>query len=477
MAKKNITLVQLNNPRDIAKKGLRAGNNIWDALGMQRIGAVLKENDYNVNIIQQYREPDQEIFERLVKTAPDVVGLSTWTCTWPLNLELVKKIRDYNQKILIVSGGYHTSSNPGSILEGDIDYGIKGEGELSFLRLLDNLNKNKDVSSLDSLILRKGNSVKVNPGKRLKNLDELPDPLRNPDMLKITKVKVLMDPPISKQKGVVMIDYSRGCVFACKYCDSNLVWGKNVSYRSPKRVVDELKGLKKEHGTNTGYFPDLTFNLNRRKTLELCDLLAEADLGIKFYVTTRLAAPNGKPLVDQELLNRMKLAGIQKLGWGIESFSDRTKKDFKKDIPLEYIKGVFDMVHSLGLFNRCFLMLGHKDESKETIDQTIEKLKYLKPDELRLSFLTPFPGTPLWEETEKSDLLTRDLRKFTTNEPIIRSGLNCQELIKARERINMEYYNSQEYHMMVQKKLKSYPELRPAYEEFLNFLKEYEVLK
>lgn len=477
MAKRNITLVQLNNPRDIAKKGLRAGNNIWDALGMQRIGAVLKENNYNVNIIQQYREPEEKIFERLVETNPDVVGLSTWTCTWPLNLELVKKIKDYNQKVLIVSGGYHTSSNPSSILEGDIDYGIKGEGELSFLRLLDNLNKNKDVSSLDNLILREGKSARVNLGKRLENLDELPDPLRNSEMLGITKVKVLMDPPISKQRGVVMIDYSRGCVFACKYCDSNLVWGKNVTYRSPERVVNELKRLKTEFGTNTAYFSDLTFNLDRGKTLELCDLLSEADLGIKFYVTSRLAAPNGKPLVDQELLSRMKLAGIQKLGWGIESFSEGTKKDFRKDISLEYIKEVFDMAHSLGLSNRCFLMLGHRDESKETINQTIEKLKYLRPDELRLSFLTPFPGTPLWEETEKSNLLTKNLRRFTTNEPVIKSGLTSEELIKAREKINIEYYNSQEYLGMVQEKLKLHSELKPAYDEFLSFLKEYEVLK
>src|SRR3989338_11582773 len=98
MKYKNVTLVQLNNERSIKEKSLHACYNIWDALGIQRIGAVLEENKYNVTLIQQFEQSDDEIYNRVIEANPDIVGLSTWTCTWPLNLELAKRIKERNKR-------------------------------------------------------------------------------------------------------------------------------------------------------------------------------------------------------------------------------------------------------------------------------------------------------------------------------------------------------------------------------------------
>jgi anaerobic magnesium-protoporphyrin IX monomethyl ester cyclase len=471
-------MVQINNVRPMGKGELHAGFNVWDAIGMQRVGSLLRENGYDVSTIQQLQEPLGRIIYETIEQRPDVVGISTWTCTWEQDKEFIKEIKKQSPNTLIVVGGYHISTSPESLLDCEADYGIKGEGEMPMYNLLSALNKGKDTHNVDGLVYRSGDGIKSNPISRVKDLDSLPDPIRDWDILRFTNVSSLMYPAVKDQKGVVNIDYSRGCKFACKYCDSQAVWGQSITYRSPERFVNELKNLNFYFRTNTAFLTDLTFNCNREKAETLCDKVADADLGVKFHIQVRLTTPSGTPLVDYKLLKKIKEMGGQKLAWGIETFDDKAQKDIRKSVDSGYIKEVFDMVSDLGMFNRCLMMLGHKDESWETIEKTIDKLKYLTPDETRLAFMTPFPNTPLWHEMkEQGLLLTEDFSKLTTNRPVIKAKISTEELIQARKDVNSAFYNSAEYNAMVQKKIDTFPHLKESYGEFFELLSKFDIKK
>ncbi len=117
-------------------------------------------------------------------------------------------------------------------------------------------------------------------------------------------------------------------------------------------------------------------------------------------------------------------------------------------------------------------MIGYPWESKESIKYTEYILKDMKIDELRISFVTPFPGTILFEDFVNEDIIIDDdFDRYTTDEPIIKvSGLSEAELINTREKIFKNFYFSKEYETRKIAKILKFPHLKKSYDEFYNFL-------
>jgi len=134
---------------------------------------------------------------------------------------------------------------------------------------------------------------------------------------------------------------AHGCPYLCAYCRTSVFEGKNMTYFSLERVVDDLRhirevllrarrnalavgaaipfvaagGLVGSAAEDTVHvsFEDQTFTLDKERTRRLCRLLVDAKLGITFNCYTRAH------LVDPELLELMAAAGMQSLQFGFES--------------------------------------------------------------------------------------------------------------------------------------------------------------
>ena len=91
-------------------------------------------------------------------------------------------------------------------------------------------------------------------------------------------------------------------------------------------------------------------------------------------------------------------------------------------------------------------------------------------DEIRISFLTPFPGTYLWQARNDA-LITKDYSDFTTFRPVIRHpNLNYEQLISVRKRLVKEYYYSSSYQYRVHQKTKRHMHLLPSFKEFFSHI-------
>ncbi len=469
---KKIALIELNE--GLWKPGTFLRHSSVEPLAIEYIGAIAKAQGLEVKIIQQQHKSDQKVLQEIIEFSPQLVGFSVMTYNYPAALSLAKKIKQHNLEILAIFGGYHPSFCPEIVKEDAIDFVIIGEGEETFRELLKNLNHTEqNLKEIDGIAFYDGELHINEPRERIKDLDSLPNPLRDTNILKECRISGLNYPPLSKQRCVAQILYSRGCPHNCTFCCSPFLYGTKVYFRNHKRVVDEMQEIKKSFGTNYFYFADLSFNLNKRKVIDLCNEIRNRKLDTSWFCMCRVDN------ICEELLQHMKEAGCSRIGFGIDALYENTLKKVKprQKITMEQAHHVLELTNAMGIIVRTFIIIGYPWETKEDLENAKEILKTLAIDEIRIGLLTPLPGSPIYEEFKKEGLiLTNDFSKYTTDEYIIKhTDFSPEAMAEFRKEMFREFYKSKEYEKRKQEKLKKYPYLKQSYDEFYEFLHEKDV--
>jgi radical SAM superfamily enzyme YgiQ (UPF0313 family) len=91
-------------------------------------------------------------------------------------------------------------------------------------------------------------------------------------------------------------------------------------------------------------------------------------------------------------------------------------------------------------------MVGHPDEKKEHIENTIKLIKDIKPNWFKANILTPYPGSKLYRDLIKEGMISDFWKKITLegrvySTPNISRYFNYDELERIRDKINsMPYF-------------------------------------
>ncbi len=150
----------------------------------------------------------------------------------------------------------------------------------------------------------------------IKSLDDLPMPMH--EMLPLMKYRM----PLIKGPFTFIVT-SRGCPAGCTYCIKHVSYQYGTRLRSPRLLVDEIKNLKSLGIHNIHMYADL-FTVNRDQVMELCQLLIDEQVDIKWTCNSRV------DYVDEEMLQMMGRAGNWLISWGIESGSEQILKHARK---------------------------------------------------------------------------------------------------------------------------------------------------
>ena len=231
---------------------------------------------------------------------------------------------------------------------------------------------------------------------------------------------------------------SRGCSFKCYYCPYPMGFGGCIVHRDPVRVVDEIERLQRDHGVEGILFRDQVFSMEWEKTHRLCDEIMRRGLKLKWVVETRLDR------VNEELLRKMKAAGCVRIHYGLESgdpkLFSRVGKDGAEDRMEQLIRN-FSLTEKVGIHPHMFVLLGLLGENWKTIDNTIGVIRRIKPVTLQVAVVTPYPGTELYDEIRKKNLLlTDDWSQYTGFKAVARTeDLSKDDLITARRMIINEH--------------------------------------
>ena len=121
---------------------------------------------------------------------------------------------------------------------------------------------------------------------------------------------------------------SRGCPAGCTYCIKHVSYQYSTRIRSPKLIMEELWVLKKLGLNNIHMYADL-FTVNRDQVIELCNLMIDENIQIKWTCNSRV------DFVDEEMLTLMGKAGCRLISWGIESGNEAILKHASKGAVLQ----------------------------------------------------------------------------------------------------------------------------------------------
>ena len=383
----------------------------------------------------------QEILALLKDFQPKVVGITAMTPKIASVLQTASLCKDYDDHLRLIVGGPHATIKPDELLQyKELDFVIRGEGEVSILSLIQALQKDdpKLLSEIGGLSYRKNGEVFHNPpGGFLENLDARPFPAR----------ELLLQAEKFSPEDLAIIMTSRGCPFSCTFCFKEM-FGKKVRYRSVADVIEEIKYVIQRYNAKQFAFKDDSFTLNKRRVIELCDSLTAERIKISWECTTRV------DLIDEELLKKMMAAGCNTIKVGVESGSENILRLIKKAISLEQIRGASKLFNKQGIFWAAFFMMGLPNETEEDMYKTLKFMKELQPDYASMGVYEAYPGTELFEMGIELGLLNPSMhpsqyferppdeyyfkdpyRRVNTIEPA-RFEILCGELLKEFDNYN-----------------------------------------
>ncbi len=407
-------------------------------MGVAYLAAVLQQAGHEVEIFDTtfMKQPLAELEAMLKRRQFDLIGLSVMTSMLESAAAVAGVCRQYS-KALLIAGGPHATVEPESTLglEG-IDAVAIGEGESIIAELA---AAGGDLSQAKGLCYLEGQrTVRNEPAQLIADLDDIPFPAR--DLLPMGRYMAIWYQLDAVRYGLrgTSIMASRGCPFNCAYCQPTLrtLFGKRIRRRSPANLVAELVELKRDYNPDGVMWLDDTFLLDNAWTMELCDQLVEADLGIIWGCNIRA------DVADKEMVAYMQKAGLRIVHVGIESASQRILDEvYQKGITIQQVRQAVGDAHDLGLNVRGYFMLGAPTETEAEVRATVRLANELPLDDVTFSITTPLPHTHLYDKTRH--LISKDFSEFDYYKtPVYRegAGVESRKLDRMKKSAYLQFY-------------------------------------
>jgi radical SAM superfamily enzyme YgiQ (UPF0313 family) len=318
------------------------------------------------------------------------------------------------------------------ILKGDcINAVVRGDVEVVVPKLVPVILEGNDLASIPGIAYKDKNSMVcvTQEAEPLKDLNDLP-------MISYHKLPVerYWEPSWGQDVRYMAILDGRGCPHACRnYCPYPFGFGRRLLLRNPELVVDEVEYLHNEFGTEAFIFRNQTFTMNRKHAEGICNEILRRKLSIRWLCETRLDS------VDKEILKLMKLAGCERVHYGLESGDPELFNSLgKPGCDLDTFKRMIDETKKAGMTAKINVVIGLPGESWKTVRNTIRTIRNMKPDAVMSAIITPYPGTRIFEDAKQQGLLlTEDWSMFTGFNPVMHTmHLTSKDLLKAQKMVS-----------------------------------------
>jgi anaerobic magnesium-protoporphyrin IX monomethyl ester cyclase len=362
-------------------------------LGLLYLSSYIRQHGYDPHVIdlKVERIDDGELINRLRRVRPEVIGLGAFTPDAHALHATARVLKQAFPSVPVVVGGPHASTDPEDVVKNDaIDCAVLGEGEATFLDLLNTLGGRRSLEGVPGLALRgsDGKVLRTAPRDPIRDLDALPFPAW--ELVDIERYAIFHGAtPVGKRR-FMSIFTSRACPYQCTYCHT--IFGKEFRCRSPQNVVAEIRELKERYGIRVIEVSDDIFNLNWKRSTEVCQTIASAGLDI------RLSFPNGlrADIMRDELLHAMRDAGTYFISYAVESGSPRIQKLVKKRLDLERTREVIARTVQAGIYVNGFFMMGFPSETREEVEMSIDFACTSRLHSASFFLLCPIRGTEIY---------------------------------------------------------------------------------
>jgi anaerobic magnesium-protoporphyrin IX monomethyl ester cyclase len=336
-----------------------------------------------------------EVIKRCI--GENIVGITSFTHDIHNASQLAERIKRFSPNTKIIIGGIHATALPKETMETFpvFDYLVYGEGEETLYELVKAIEEGNKFRGVKGLVFRDKDEIIVNaPREGVQNLDDLPLPAWH------------LFPKATEH----FIITARGCPFNCNFCMR--AHGQKPRLRSVENVLKELEMLAHVYKTTYVYVADETFTLFKERATEICEGMIKRKLNHKFIwdAETRVNC------INFEVLEKMKEAGCVLIKFGIESGNPEILKNSKKGITIEQVRKAVKLAKKAKLKTEGLFILGHPNETKETMKDTVNLATELNTTKVAFGIMTPYPGTEIHEIVKRGEgrykLLSLDWRDY-----------------------------------------------------------------
>lgn len=361
----------------------------YPGLGLAYIASSMRKNLPDVKI--DFCIADKDIYSVAKKFCPDLVGISSVS----QNFNIAKQYAEYFsvENIPVIMGGIHITALPEQLPVTALAACL-GEGELSFVDIMklyleENITPDTLSNVLGIAFWNKGVVQITGERPQISELDALPMPAR--DLLSIRKHTYMFT--------------SRGCPFRCTFCSSSRFW-RSLRFFSAEYVVDEIEFLIRKYKVNLISFFDDLFAADKSRVEKIVRLLEQRNIlgKVKFTCSCRVS------IIDEELAKMFSRMGVVSVGIGLESGDEETLRYLKRDnIGIAQNYSAIDILKKYRIFVNGSFIIGSPRETREQIMCTYNFIRGTKLDLFDIYFLTPYPGTPVWEYAKGRGLVSDNM--------------------------------------------------------------------
>ncbi|MEE8429398.1 MAG: radical SAM protein [Gammaproteobacteria bacterium] len=373
--------------------------NYWQPLGILYVGASLLKAGHEVRFFNGAFMTHEELLRRVQEFGPAFAGIYSTNFGWPKAIKTADALKRLDKGIFTCAGGpYPIGVQERCLSSGgeNIDAVVTGEAELTMVAMLDRLQNGKDLEGVQGVVFRQGAKIIKNPPRPLtEDLDALPFPARE-----LLGDKNLYASPLAtyKRAPVTTLITSRGCDRRCIFCfqiDKHRKSGvRGIRFRSVENVLQEIEICLKQ-GYREIKFIDDTFAADYDRAMQICQEIKRRRLDFTWFAS---ACVNQ---VDKRLLQAMKDAGCWAILFGADSGVQKTLNALRKATTLDQIRRDVRAAKDVGLQVSTPFIFGAPGETFEDGLKTIEFAIELDADLVNFHALTPFPGTPLFDNLDK----------------------------------------------------------------------------
>ncbi len=381
----------------------RVHRGLLPPLGIAYVASALERAGHEVRLIDA---PVLDLgFEELAAEAqafrPALIGISAMTPTSRYAFQLARTLKEALPDVPIALGGAHAICYADETLAEcpQIDYVAIGEGERTAVDLVAALEAGEGLMRVRGLALREGGKVvRTAPVEPVLDLDELAPPARHH-----LPIGLYAPEPYENQRlPSTNIIAARGCTWSrCTFCERSGPMKRKYRIQSPRRTLEEIRGLVRDYGVRELVFYDDDLMSNARWIREFSQLLIDAKLDLLWACR---AISNGS--IRREVLELAKRAGLWALFIGFESGSQELLDNIKKGITVEQSLQVSRWCHELDIQIIGSFILGLPGEDPVKGAQTIDFAKKLDVDYAAFIPLHPFEGTPLYDQAMREGRFT-----------------------------------------------------------------------
>ena len=234
-----------------------------------------------------------------------------------------------------------------------------------------------------------------------------------------------------------LVEAGRGCHLRCEFCAIQSFFESTQNRRPTDEIIEEIRRIDKP----LIFFVDDNFTSHMDRAKELMRRLIP--LKIKWVSQASIHAAH-----DEEFLRLARDSGCQGLLVGLETLNTDTLRRMSKSF--NTMKGGYDVAFAnfrrYGIRLYITFMLGYDGDTVDAFHDNERFAKQKRFFMVSFNHVTPFPGTPLYEQLQQEGRLLYDRWWLDPDYrygmlPFVPTGMTAEEARRGCLRARSEFYS------------------------------------